>query len=232
MQRVIRSILSCTLFAFVVAPVTAQDFEGVVTMSMNIPNMGMAVEMTHTAKAGKVRSEVNMMGQQMITVIDSEAGTGLVLMPAMQAYMRMDLKEAMANANQGQEDQLPSIEATGQTETIAGHQCEHYNVTVNQNVMDMCVAKDLGFFSGSMGMGGGQSVGGLQGANSDVWRELFEDGFFPLSISMTQNAMQISMQVTNIERRSVSDDLFNLEIPDGYTEMPGVLGGGRGGGGA
>ncbi len=50
-------------------------------------------------------------------------------------------------------------------------------------------------------------------------REMFGDGFFPLKMSMAQNDMSITMVATEVERKPISDDLF--EVPEGYRRMPG-----------
>jgi Domain of unknown function (DUF4412) len=231
MRRVVRPFVACVLcvLAFAPARVSAQkEFEGAVTMNMNMGGM-MSVDIVTLTKAGKVRQELSLMGQNVISIFDASAGTGLMLMPVQKSYMKIDLKGV---ADQFGSIPVPKITATGRKETIVGYTCENYTVEGPNGTTEMCIATDLGFYMGSLntqsgGLGGNPS---LQ-AHQDVFRKTFKDGFFPLKLTVSSQGTAMTMTVTRIEPKPVSDDQFTLDIPAGYTEMkmhtPGNAGGVR-----
>jgi hypothetical protein len=193
-----------------------KEFEGAVTMTMNMGGM-MSVDVVTLTKRGKVRQEMSMLGQDVVSIIDASAGTGLMLMPVQKSYMKLDFK---AMAERVGPTQMPKITATGTRETIVGHTCENYAVEVPTGTTEMCIATDLGFYMGSLNAQGAGVVGNssLQAYN-DVFRQTFKDGFFPLKITVTSQGTAMTMTVTKIEPKAVSDDQFKLDIPAGYTEM-------------
>jgi|SRR5688572_15123254 len=214
MRRTIRLVITTAVLFLVAAPgiVSAQkEFEGAVTMNMNMG--GMSVEVLTLAKEGKVRQEMSMMGQNVISIIDATAGTGLMLMPAMQSYMKMDFQALAARAGTVE---TPKITPVGTTETIAGHTCENYTIEVQDGTMQMCVAKDLGFYTGSLNSGRAMGGNASMQAYMDVFRQTFKDGFFPLKMTM---GTDMTMTVTKIEPKPVADEQFKLDVPAGYTEM-------------
>jgi hypothetical protein len=185
------------------------------------------VEVVTLSKGNKVRQEMSMMGPDVVSIIDGDAGTGLMLMPAMQSYMKMDFK---ALASQAGSVGTPTITPTGTTETVVGHTCENYTVTMPNGTMQMCVAKDLGFYSGSLNASGGTGGNPSMQAYTEVFRKTFPDGFFPLKMTVGAEGMAMTMTVTKIEPKSVSDDQFKQDVPAGYTEMKMPVRPGTGGG--
>jgi hypothetical protein len=218
MRRSIRSIfVSAALFlALAPAAVSAQmEFEGAVTMNMNLGG-AMSVDVLTLSKGNRVRQEMAMMGQNLVSIIDASAGMGLLLMPATQSYVKLDFKALAAQAGP---QSTPTITPTGTSETIVGHKCDNYTVTIPHGTIEMCVAQDLGFYMGSLnaqtqGMGNASMQ-----AHADVFRQTFKDGFFPLKMVATSQSTAITMTVTNIEQKPISDDQFKLDVPAGYTEM-------------
>jgi hypothetical protein len=203
-----------------------EEFEGAVTMRMNMADR-LKVDVVTLSKASKVRQEMTMMGQPVISIIDAEAGTGLMLMPQQKAYMRIDFK---AMARRVGEMPVPTITPVGTKETIAGHRCENYDVVVPSGTTQMCVAKDLGFY-----MAGLQQSFQTNGIGSqsnmpeyvEVFRNTFRDGFFPLKMTVTNQGATMTLTVTKIEPRSLSDEQFELDAPAGYTELRPPSGGPR-----
>ena len=219
MRRTVRPfvVLSLLFLANGCGTASAQkEFEGAVTMNMNMGGM-LSVDITTLSKAGKVRQEMSMMGQDVVSIIDASSGTGLMLMPAQKSYMKIDFKALTERVG---EMPAPQITATGTTETILGHTCENYTVEVPSGTTQICVAKDLGFYMGSLntqgsGMGGRANME----AYTEVFRNTFKDGFFPLKMTVANQGTTMTLTVTKIERKSLSDDQFKLDVPDGYTEM-------------
>jgi Domain of unknown function (DUF4412) len=208
-------------------------FEGTVSYSMTTAQ-GMTMDMVQHVKGDRMRAEVaaGPMGS-MVILYDMKDSKITMLVPAQKMYMSMDQQAAMEMAGQGHDmsNEKVAIKKTGEKETVAGHQCEHVEMTVGDRVVDYCAATDLGFYFGGSppstgGRGRGNQMANLGRDAQEMLRKEFPKGFFPLKISMDTGAGSMTMTATNIEKKSVSDDMFS--IPSDYTEMSG-MGRGRGG---
>lgn len=201
--------IATALLAVAALPLGAQgqDFEGTVTYRMSMG--GMSMDVKHFVKGKSFRQETDSPMGTMVVIMDSEAGKVSMAAPG-QAPMVMGIEEmkAMAGA-QAQEAEQAEVDVTptGQKETIAGHECEHYLVKQGENEMDICAATGLGFYMNSMdgGMGGGAPTGW------EKVRDRFEDGFFPLKVTTATPQGSMQMEAVSLERKSLSDDLFKIE---------------------
>ncbi len=197
-------------------PAQAQSFEGVVNYTIT-SGKGQTMDMTYMMKGDKIRQVMHTQGQEVAMLMDLGSHTMTMVMPSQQAYMTMDMNHMaqMAPGMQHQSSEPPKITATGKTETVAGHKCEHYLVGEEQNV-DICVAKGMGYYMSGNGVRG-HGMGDMpSGANLDAWKKVFKDGFFPLKMEMKdQNGM--TMEATSIESKSLPDSLF--APPSGYRQM-------------
>lgn len=215
------------------------DFEGTIAMKMETENQTGA-EMTYFLKGRHTRIETkvaNLPEGSAVMLWDLEAGKITTLMPSRKMYMVMDMKtaaedmKAMKKSHGQEETEFPKLTPTGKQETIAGHTCEHWLMGEEQD-LDMCVAKGLGYF----GMGG-QSGGGLgswknlvfspkllaQAAAHPDWVKFLEGGAFPLKLTALQDGkVKMTMEATRIEKKSLDDSLF--VIPTDYKEfsMPSI----------
>ncbi|MEK6405519.1 MAG: DUF4412 domain-containing protein [Acidobacteriota bacterium] len=145
------------------APAGGGDFEGMIAMKMETENQTGA-KMMYFLKGRHTRIETklpNLPGGMAAMLWDLDAGKITTLMPAQKMYTTMDMKAAaevmkeMKKSHGEEEPEFPKLTATGKRETIAGYTSEHWLMGEDQD-LDMCVAKGLGYF----GMGG-QSGGGL-----------------------------------------------------------------------
>jgi len=217
----------------------AGDFEGMIAMKMETENQTGA-EMTYFLKGRHTRIETrlaSMPGGMAVTLFDLEGGKITTLMPAQKMYSTMDMKAAsedlkeMKKAHGQEEPEFPKLTPTGKQETIAGYACEHWLMGENQDI-DMCVAKGLGYF----GLGG-QSGGGLGALNNlafssnmlaaaathPEWAKFLEGGAFPLKLTaMQEGKVKMSMEATKVEKKPLDDSLF--VIPTDYKEysVPGM----------
>lgn len=212
------------------------DFEGMIAMKMEDEDQK-GIEMNYFLKGRHTRIEAKMgdtPDEQAVMLWDLESSRMTTLMPARKMYLTMDLKETaeglkgVAKGKQSDEEDMkfPKLTPTGKQETIAGHTCEHWLIGDEQDI-DMCVAKGLGFF----GMGG-QSGGGLgllknlsfspklldEAAAHPEWVKFLEGGAFPLKVTATENGkVTMSMEATKIERKSLDDSLF--VVPADFKEL-------------
>jgi len=206
--------LTTTGFA---AGASAQAFEGVITQKMTAGGMNM--DLVIYVKGEKVRQEMNATGMPGgAMIVDPASGDAIMLMTGQKQYMRFPVSET---GRQG-DARVPEFTATGVKETIAGHSCEHYTVKVENNDVDVCIATGIGTFVGASGANpmGGRRGGGGEGISDAAMRELarqFKGGFFPLKIVSRTERGDATIEVTKIEKKSLSDDLF--AIPEGFTEI-------------
>jgi len=218
----------------------AGDFEGVINMKMTTGD-GKAIQMVYYLKSDRMRTETSMADNpdmQGVMIMDMPSAKMTTLMPKQKAYMTMDFKDMKADAPQGKERSFPKITPTGQKETIAGYNCEHYLIGDEQN-MDMCIAKGLGYF----GMGGAGRSSALkdmmfsekmkaEAAANPEWNKFLDGGAFPLKMTMTEGGKAtMSSEVTSVERKKVDDSLFTvpadykeMKMPAGMPSMPGKTG--------
>ena len=240
-----KNMTGLTAIAGLLLPVAlvGQDFEGSVTYRME--GRGQNGQIVHHVKDGNARMEFSANGQTMAMITNFDASKIILLMPSEKQWIDMKaMQERMAgmmgNAMGGAAEASASdpadfdIVPTGQKETIAGHECEHYIYKSDDSEVDVCAAKGMGWYFGAgsasatmgglgalMGRGrGNQSIGGVPGltnAQMEKWRSLYKDGFFPLKVTSTGPQGGISLVVTNIEKKSLPASLF--APPADYTEM-------------
>lgn len=194
---------------------SAQDaFEGVVTFQSSAGPEGQQT-VQYSVKGGKVRMDMSGMGMSAYSIFDMDSKTFRMVMPQQHMYLERAIPNTQAVADSAM--QHSKIEWTGKKETIAGHECEHANITdPTGTVVDACLAKGLGSF---MGMGGPGGRGGPRGGGTG-WAEQLGN-VFPLKV--VQDG-RVEMLVTSIEKKSLDDSLFT--VPSGYQKM-GMPGGGR-----
>jgi hypothetical protein len=218
--------------------VTGGDFEGVIAMQVKTPS-SKPMEMTYFVKGERARVETSMPESPMGSAVmlwDMPNGKMTMLMPPMKAYMTFDAKQMGDEIRAGQEKgaggeaKFPKLTATGKTETVAGHSCEHYLMGDKQEI-DMCVAKGLGYFGMGNQAGGMAAMKNLifspkmlaEAAAHPEWVKLLQGGAFPLKMTASEGGKPgVTMEATKIERKPLDDALFT--VPADYKEqkMPGL----------
>lgn len=203
------------------APAPAQSsFEGVIVSRLHAG--GKPMETTTSYKGTRSRMEMRE-AEGAYQLFDGAKGSMTAVMPEQKMYMVMDFG-AMAGegAERGEKpDKRPEIRPTGRTETIAGHQCEHYLITSDGEEMDVCAAKGLGFFGvlggNPMAQGRGRGAASVPLEHRALY-EQFKDGFQPLKIErLAKGKRELMMEVVSVEKKSLPAELF--EIPAGYQKM-------------
>ena len=205
------------------------SFEGVVHYRMTGQG-GQAMEPVFYIKGGKTRVEMNAGGQMAAILMDLESGAITALMPAQKMYITMNMGAMARNLPQGnaRADADVKFEATGEQETIAGITCEHYRATQTKDdtQADLCLAKGMGMFMGvSMPAGKGPmgGMGGMGGMGSlppgaKEFAKTFKDGAFLLKMDVKKSGKtEMSMVVTQLEKKSLDAGLF--VPPSDYREM-------------
>lgn len=212
-----RTIAILAVSCLPAAAAAQQNFEGVIAYDMTAA--GTTMQIRQMTRGGMIRQEMQGPMGAMVTLTSVEGREVTTLMPAQKMYMRINMDEMLARVQQMQ--QQPQIDpepadfkATGRTETIAGHACDHYEYTSGETSVDICVASGLGFVPFSPG---GSAAGASTEARIEEWKRHFSGGFLPLSMVVTSSGTTMTMTATSVERKSLSPDLF--EVPADYTEM-------------
>lgn len=206
------------------------SFEGTVTYRMSGP---MSMEMVHHVRGNRVRQEASGPMGPMIIIVDTESMEMTMLVPAQKSYMKMNMNDMQRMAEQMQQQSGAKgeveITPTGEEESIAGHACKHYVFAQNTTEVDICAATGLGYYMAGSGMnspGGGNTgpnMSGLLDTRSAEFRRRFPDGFFPMKMTIHNQGTTMVMEVTSLEPKTLSDDLF--DVPADYTEIKMPAGG-------
>lgn len=211
-------ILMC--LAIIPNAILAQSqFEGIMNSKIDIPGRG-SISAEMYIKGDRSRIEMDMPGMpgqgKTIIIYDHKTSKVDILMPAMKKYMERSTNDAATQQQANQELQGSTMKATDSTKTIAGHNCKKYVVTMKDGkTVDIWATKELGALTmpQTMSFMGGQN-------NLPDWaKKMQSDGLVGLSsvVHNSDGSVQMSMEVTNINKKSLANDLF--QIPNGYTEL-------------
>jgi hypothetical protein len=200
-RKVAALILSC--FVATTAPLTAQSFEGTVTMNMTSDN-GTARSMSFMLKGGKMRFDPP--GGQVSVIIDPATERMMVIVNAQHMYMESSFDEAVTAAQMNVAVPAPKIVKTGKFETVAGYKCEDVTATDDDGkTLTICLSSELGGFrlpAASNPMAPQQEAG---------WISVIGGRNFPLRVKKNGKTM---MEATAIEKKSLDASLF--AAPEGY----------------
>lgn len=210
-----KKVLSILFIAFSLT-VFAQETitEGVITMkqTMSSPNpevnaqlamMGEIVSTTYF-KGEKSKSELsNPMSGDVTTIVNGEEKKMLLLMDS-----PMMGKKYMEQSLEVSEEDLKNIvvEKTDETKDVLGYTCTKYNVTTNKDGMEMKMEMYVTDKLNIMSQNTASLADKVEG--------------FPMFMTVSFNQMGMdmtqTMEVTEIKKEDVSDDTFDMTIPEGY----------------
>lgn len=233
--------------AVLAAPLAAQGFEGTIVVNM-VGTDGTASEMKFLVKGDKTAMLTTaganmgpMAGAEIRIIMDPKSGTNTMLIPlsgdmaaqfgAMGGGNMKGIKQVI-NLNQivGKQDTTtPEIKALGTSQSIAGHKCNDFEITEKKEVNRVCLSTDMGTFT-FPNMGGGGGGRGRGGASAPGWTHLLvSHPGYPLKVWNPAPEGKVTFEATKIERGNIPASAF--EIPEGYMDLGGMMGGrGRGGG--
>lgn len=178
-------------------------------MNAQLKSMGDTNSVTYF-KGDKSRSETSSpMSGDMTIIMDGSAKQMLMLMnqPA------LGKKFVLQSMDPSEEDLAGvTVKKGDKTKTILGYKCQQYIVNLKQNgqdvEMEMFTTDKISAVSQNTTAMGGKVEG------------------FPLYFTMTMNQMgsniEVSSEVTKIDKEKVADQKFSLTPPEGYTKMEGM----------
>lgn len=158
----------------------------------------------------KSRSETSSpMTGNMVIVIDGDKKQMLMLMD--QAGMG---KKFMLESTEPSEEDLKNmtVEKGEKTRTVLGYDCEQYIVKMKQNGQDI----EMEMFTTDKISAVSQNTTAMAGK---------VEGFplyFVMKLNQMGSVIEVTSEVTEIKKESVSDDLLTLTPPEGYTKMEGM----------
>jgi hypothetical protein len=218
-----------------IAP-SSQPFEGDVNIRVVEASRPTPEAVSLQLKADKIRFNANAngaggpMGSGILRLKDKKM---ITIIDAQKKYVEIDFGGAGPGAMRGPgptgagtnavPSAPPKIDKTGHHETIAGHDCEDWNLESNGRKALVCMASDLGTFD----------FGSLEGHSfvpDFVKHEIFGSAAaFPLKLVDydATGKEKTHVEVTHIEHKTEDDSVF--EPPAGYTKLDmgnlGALGG-------
>ncbi|WP_291273209.1 DUF4412 domain-containing protein [Gemmatimonas sp.] len=197
--------------ALLAAPcLQAQTFEGSITMRMGSrgPQGAMSQVVEYLVRGGKMRVTMGgPMGGAAMIVSPTEKKL-YMLLAAQNSYMEMSLPDSAADRARTAAAGADSVTVTrtGRREQVAGLTCEHVLVSSRGAATDLCLTRELGRFVNPMAS--------LQGGALAPWqRQLGAE--FPLKVTMADGS--VPLEVTKVERKRLSNDLF--AVPNSYTKV-------------
>jgi len=205
----------------------ADTFEGKVTMTITASDSKNGPQsINYSMKPGYMRMDMNVGKGFGGMIMDFKNRQMLILMPQQKMYMvktidEPQIDEAKAKANR---DTSTKFVNTGEKETILGYTCTKLVVSNDRTSSDIWVTDQLGNFAGMSPGGGGF---GRRSQPPPEWESALKGvGFFPMRVVSTdKEGKKFKLEVTSVEKQSLSDSLF--EAPDGWRkfDMGAMLGG-------
>ena len=217
-------LLLASLALILPSAVQAADFEG--TVHMKITSNKKVVDLDYQVKGGLIRTVIPTgKGDSISSILDTNAGTVTILIPAQKMYMVRPLpiaKTPLNHPNLAGGDR--PVVSDGETKTILGYKCTKFTAPSAEGInVQAWVTTDLGSFAGF----GGGGMGGRGGAAQEWAKGLQGQGFFPLLVISQDSAgnEKSRMEVTAVDKTALPDSTF--QPPAGYTkfDMGGMMGG-------
>lgn len=199
--------------------VAQPPFEGVVTMRLNggAPAGAAAAgarlqEVEYMLRNGKARVSMGGPAGSMSMIMVPAEKKMYMLLAAQNAYMEVPVGDVAA-ATAAADAAAPKVTKTGRMDKVAGYECETYTLTPTSGTgagqtTEICIAKGLGAYASPANM--------LPGAPQPAWQRSLSNAGFPLRVKVPDGS--IALEVTKIERKRLSNDLFT--VPPTYTKMP------------
>ena len=198
------SLIFLSFFCTISIGLAQGDFEGTVKYAItykDLPEEMKAMEsmlpkdlMIHI-KGNKSRVEQNQMMGKNVIVSDTDQKNGFMEMEMAGQKLRINISTEEFNQKS---NQMPNIEYFDDTKTIVGYPCKKAIMNDESGQLSMTV-----FYTEKITNKAQTEFVGLKG--------------FPLQYSMKQQNITMEMTATEINKESVSDDIFNKS--SGYKDI-------------
>lgn len=161
-------------------------------------------------KANKSRAEMsNPMTGDITVISDAETMTTLTLMDGMMG------KKYMTNTTKIDDEILKGVKIEQGTEvkTILGYHCLEQLVTINQDGVEL-----------KMKMFTTEKIAPVFTKETLMLGDKLKGFVMYMEMAMNQQGMDMTVitEVTELQKEDVSDDIFDLTPPEGYTKLEGM----------
>ncbi|HEX2984535.1 MAG TPA: DUF4412 domain-containing protein [Ignavibacteriales bacterium] len=173
-------------------------------------------KMKSYSKGGMIRLEPETPGQNFAMIYNKDANELLMLMPDQKMYMSMKMDPA-ETAEEGTEENNPEIKKTGEKKQILGYTAEKWIIKDEGTETEAWLTDELGgYFFMDNPMGKNKSLGSWENQ-----KELM--GKFPLQmIVKNEDGETATINVTDIKKGGVSDDMFKVPADFMKMDIPGM----------
>lgn len=202
------------------------DFEGEITMNAKRAQQGSGpTQLVFGIKkpkyridaTGTVQTDNPMLAGGAALILDPPAKKGYALVPAQKKAIVLDFEKLKAakgsipgsgTATSRPSGPPPTVEKTGKKDTVAGYQCEIWNVTSNGQRSEICAADGITWID----------LGDLGWSSPEIAVAAVASGAnrFPLRIVTygTNGAEEVRLEATKIEKKKLDDARF--VVPPDY----------------
>jgi hypothetical protein len=175
-------------------------------------------EMTIRIKDGKTRADL---ATPVSMITDAASGDTIVLQHAKKTFVRMPASETQRLAEQllkAQAGAVPKLQATGQKQQVAGHDCELFTWSLGTMRMRFWVARDFPNAEAIQAQLDAMQNAGLAAVAAKLMPKAGHLPGVRLRTELDVQGQKVSYTITSIEETPVDAALF--EIPAGYSEAP------------
>lgn len=194
---------------FITGSLFAQSFEGKV--NFRVEGDGETADMSYLIKDQKFRMEIPEQ-QDAAIIMDMNEKKMMMVMNEQKMYMEFPMESLQQMADNGsEEEEMADVQMTGETKTINGYECEKWTYEGEEGSVEAWMTKELGGF---MFMGNPMAAD-----EKPEWQSKIEkEGYFPMLVIYLEDGETSSrFEVTSVEKKSLSDDLFT--VPAGFQKM-------------
>jgi|GEM_PF-3660242 len=194
---------------FPAAALAQETFEGVVKVTVT-NSRGEKNDVTVYTRENALRVESEEGEEVKHGNILVKSDSIYIMMPTEEKYIQMPINTN--NKIQNFADDADNLKKAGETKEILGYQAEKWIFNDNGADVEIWSTKELGNVVNLLNF--------IPDAASEVWyKNIFSEGFFPLSVTVTNSARNTvnKFEVTEIEEKELDDSDFDL--PDGFTRM-------------
>jgi hypothetical protein len=212
MKTITKLLVCIVIFAlFMQENLFSQAFEG--KINIKLVNDEEVSTMDYLVKGNKIRMEMKSEeGEgEAVMITDMQDLKMIILMAEEKMYMEYPIKEAIEEQKDDIQSEMGKIRLTDETKTINGFNCQKLDYEDDKNI-ESWITKDIGtlmLYENPMG-----------GNEMPEWYSDFADeGFFPILVIEKDDSgeEESRWEVTSVEKKSLSDDLFIP--PAGYQKM-------------
>lgn len=236
MRNVYRILLSfCLLlvFSFSAKLYAQSSFEGKIQMKMNGGEDDNATVVNYYVKGSKFRFETTNEDEMGASILDAKNNKMIIIMPSQKRYMEMPFdfsgqKETALSDSEVTKikKQMKDAVFTNNTKEILGYNCKEviYKDQDNGETTDMWYTSELGTFLPFSSKNPFAKRMSREDIPQDI-KNLMSKGFFPMQITTkdSDGKVENDLQVTDVKKESLSDDMFTPPSDYQKMEMPGMF---------